>query len=382
MNPWPAVQRSAVIVLLSCASCSCASELEVGDTDHPARLVRRRLEVRGVTLAPIEDTRLGEVGYGSARCGEALDEAVDLRANWVSLTPFGRMDDLEDTDIIPDFEIPLSRATQMLARAIHQARQRGLRVALFPHVYVMSGQWRGEIDPGDEAAWEAWFSSYERFLLGWAAFAEEQRVDLLSIGVEFKSSTNARPDRWRRTIAAVRRLYGGPLTYCANWDEVEDVELWNELDFIGVNAFSPLAEKPGDGFEQMSAKARLWAARLEALAVLWDRPVIFTEFGIKSASDSALAPWEWPEHCSALRYDEPYQAMAYDAVLGAFIDEPWFAGLFLWKLLSDPWDETQENKAGFSPRGKLGAAALTWWFALPWGTFDSSPALGPLVHPL
>lgn len=320
----------------------------------------------GITLAPIEDTRLGDVGYGSLRSAEALAEAAAMGSNWVSLTPFGRMDDLGDTDIQEDFEIPLPRARQMLARAIDQARRLGLRVALIPHVYVMSGQWRGEIDPGDDAQWESWFRSYESFLLGWAMFAQEHRVELLSIGVEFSSSTNARADRWRQTISAVRRVYGGLLTYSANWDEAQDVELWSELDIIGINAFYPWAKQPGDGYWQMRESAVQLARELEGLAMLWDRPVLLTEFGIKSAVDSALAPWEWPEHCQGLKYDEGYQADGYDAVLGALFARPWFAGLFLWKLFADPWDETQEDRAGFSPRGKLAEGALSLWFACPW----------------
>jgi hypothetical protein len=256
----------------------------------------------------------------------------------------------------------------MLAQAISQARRLGLRVALIPHVYVMSGQWRGEIDPGSEFSWESWFQSYERFLFDWARFAQNHRVDLFSVGVEFKSSSNARADRWRRTIASVRDLYHGPLTYSANWDEVEDVEFWGALEYVGINAFYPLVGKPGDGYLEMARSAKEIARRLQVLALLWDRPVLLTEFGIKSATDSALAPWEWPEHCHSLVYDEAYQADGYDAVLGALVDQPWFAGMFLWKLFADPWDETQEDRAGFSPRGKLGAETLSSWFSQPWGS--------------
>ncbi|MDD5305795.1 MAG: hypothetical protein PHU25_00600 [Deltaproteobacteria bacterium] len=323
--------------------------------------------IRGVTLAPIEDQRLGPVGYGTERSAIALAEAADLGATWVSLTPFGRLDDLEDTDVLHDFEIPAATNEKMLREAAAQARALGLKVAIIPHVYVMSGQWRGEIDPGDEQRWADWFRSYERFVLRFARLAQELHADLFSIGVEFKSSTNARPAAWRRVIAKVRSAYSGPVTYSANWDEVADVEFWDALDAIGLNAFWPLAGKPGDRFEVMRERARRRADELAGLALFWNRPVIFMELGTKSASDASLAPWEWPEHCDDLSYDEDYQAEAFEAVLEAFAPRPWFGGLFVWKYFSDPYDETQEPRTGFSPRGKRAEDVLSDWFRRGWG---------------
>ena len=55
--------------------------------------------INGITLAPIEDGRLGDVGYGSASCAMAVAQIAEIGANWISITPFGRMDDLESTDI-------------------------------------------------------------------------------------------------------------------------------------------------------------------------------------------------------------------------------------------------------------------------------------------
>jgi hypothetical protein len=323
-------------------------------------------QIRGVTLAPIEDGRLGPVGYGSERCAIAVSEIAALGATWISLTPFGRMEDLRSVDIEPDFEIPVERNEELIRTTAAMAARAGARVAIIPHVYVMSGEWRGEIDPGSEEAWAAWFAAYTAFVLRFAALAEEVGADLFSIGVEFKSSTNWREREWRTLIAAVRRAYSGPLTYSANWDEVEEVPFWDALDAIGVNAFWPLAERPGDGYAAMRAAARRIADDLEGLSLYHDRPVLFTEMGVKSARDSALAPWEWPEHCGALVYDEAYQADAYDAVLAELAPEPWFAGLFVWKYFSDPYDETQEIRAGFSPRDKLAERALARWFGRSW----------------
>jgi len=324
--------------------------------------------IKGITIAPIEDGRLGPVGYGSEACRAALAEVADVGATWVSLTPFGRMEDLGSTEVLHDFEIPAARNEELIRRSVEQAREAGLRVAIIPHVWVVSGEWRGRIDPGGDDAWAEWFDSYERFALRFAALAEETGADLFSVGVEMASSTNSRPDDWRRLVARVRDVYRGPLTYSANWDEAADVEFWDDLDAIAVNAFWPLATGPGAGLSEMGARAEEVAEELEALAYVWNRPVLFAEVGFKSARDSAIAPWEWPEHCGGLVYDEEYQAAAHQAVLEAMVPREWFAGLFVWKYFSDPEDHTQEERAGFSPRGKLAEEVLSRWFSRSWGS--------------
>jgi len=329
--------------------------------------------IRGITLAPIEDGRLGPVGYGSQPCAIAVEEIACLGASWISLTPFGRMDDLDSTEILHDFEIPIERNEELIRETALQARRAGLKIAIIPHVYVMTGRWRGRIDPGGDEEWCEWFEQYREFALRFAVLAEEIGAELYSIGVEFKSSTNFWSDEWRELIREIRDVYTGQLTYSANWDEVADVPFWDELDLIGINAFWPIGGRPGDGYEVMRQRASSVARELTVLATYHDRPVVFTEMGVKTATDSALAPWEWPEHCADLTYDEPYQAAAYRAWLETMTDQPWFAGLFVWKYFSDPYDETQEQPTGFSPRGKLAELELVDWFRRDWGVPPLTP---------
>ncbi len=355
-------RAGAIPVLLAALLASCPA---VAGGEPPVDGARQ-WPIRGATLAPIEDGRLGPVGYGTERCEVALEELAALPAGWVALTPFGRMDDLDSTDILHDFEIPVEENEERIRRTARAARALGMRVALIPHLYVMSGGWRGRIDPGGEDGWREWFDAYEGFVLRFARLAAEIEADLFSVGVEFASSTNDRSERWRELIAEVRAVFPGHLTYSANWDEVEWVPFWDALDVIGVNAFWPLASHPGERHEEMLARARGVARELSGLAFRFDRPVVFTEFGVKSATDSALAPWEWPEHCDGLTYDEDYQAEAFDAVLEAFTERPWFGGLFVWKYFADPWDETQEPLAGFGVRGKAAEEVLARWYRADW----------------
>ncbi|HYP86660.1 MAG TPA: hypothetical protein VEQ59_00865, partial [Polyangiaceae bacterium] len=105
------------------------------------------LAMRGVTIGPIESALHPGRGYGSAAFERGLDEAARLGATWISLTPFGRAWDSKATGVDPTFELAPAENERNLRRAVKQAHARGLKVLLVPHLWVESGEWRGELDP-------------------------------------------------------------------------------------------------------------------------------------------------------------------------------------------------------------------------------------------
>jgi hypothetical protein len=325
--------------------------------------------VRGITIGPIENALHPGKGYGSEAYRRMLREARRMGATWVSITPFGRVADLRPSGVDLTFEAPFPENRSAVERAIEQAHAEGLSVMLVPHLWVEDGAWRAEIDPGDDAAWQRWTAGYQDFVLTWARVAQAARADLFSVGVELRSwVTTTHAPSFLEVIRAVRRVYTGPLTYAANWDDVEDTVILGELDLIGINAFFPLTDKEGADLPTLLGGGREVAKKVRALAELWDKPVVFTEYGYTTRRDPALRPWEWPEHLSNVVIDERAQADAYRALLAPMIDEPWFAGAFVWRTYSDPDDVSQEAEWGFNPRGKeaelvLRDAYATWWAA-------------------
>jgi hypothetical protein len=260
---------------------------------------------RGITIGPIESALHPEKGYGSAAFQRTLDEAKRLGASWVSLTPFGRVLDLQPSGVSWTFEEKYETNRKAVLRAIGQAHRKGLRVLLVPHLWVESGGWRGEIDPGDDAAWERWSASYAAFLRGWAEVAREGRVDMLAVGVELRSwVTTTHAPSFAALVREIRGVYPGPLTYAANWDDAETTVVWGELDVIGVNAFFPLANEPGAGPEKLLEGGRDVAKRLGALSREWGKPVALTEFGYTTRPDPAVRPWEWPDKMTDVAVDE------------------------------------------------------------------------------
>ncbi len=324
--------------------------------------------VRGVTIGPIESALHPNKGYGSEAYQRTLSEARRMGATWVSLTPFGRVWDLAPTGVSTTFELDHAENRVATKRAIEQAHEAGLRVLLVPHLWVETGGWRALIDPGSDERWEAWAASYREFLLGWAKLAAETGVEMLSVGVELRSwLTTARAPSFSALVRDVRSVYPGLLTYAANWDDVDRTVILGELDVIGINAFFPLAEKEGATRAELMAGGRSVASKLGALARSWDKPVMFTEFGYTTRPNPAIKPWEWPDGMSNVVVDELAQAEAYYALLSAFLDEPSFAGFFVWRLYADPDDMSQEAEWGFSPRGKVAELVLRDAFSAHWG---------------
>ncbi len=325
--------------------------------------------MRGVTIGPIESALHPNKGYGSPAFERTLDEARDMGATWISLTPFGRVLDLKPSGIAMTFEQPFEESRRALRRAVGQAHARGLRVLIVPHLWVESGGWRAEIEPGDDVAWARWTRSYAEFVHAYAELARDTQADMLALGVELRSwVTTAHAASFGDVIADVRRVYPGLITYAANWDDVDDTVILGQLDVIGINAFYPLAEKNGATSEALLAGAREIEKRVARLAADWQKPVVFSEFGYTTRPDPAVRPWEWPDFMSHVKVDQQAQADAYAALLTPMLDQPWFAGAFVWRLYADPDDLSQEAEWGLSPRGKLAEGVLRDAFGASWAS--------------
>ena len=323
--------------------------------------------IRGVTIGPIESSLHPGKGYGSEPYVRTLQEVEQWGGTWVSLTPFGRTFDLKPTGIDLTFEAPFEENRANVAKAIRMAHARGLRVLLVPHLWVESGEWRAEIDPGTEAGWQRWAEAYRGFLLQWAEVARDAGADMLSVGVELRSwVTTSRSASFAEIIHAVREVYPGPLTYSANWDDVADTTILNELDVIGINAFYPLTDRENAGFENLLKGGAKVAGQVRELSATWQRPVLFTEIGYTTRPDPALRPWEWPDKMQNVVVDQRAQATAYKALIAPLLDEPSFLGFFVWRVYADPDDQSQEAEWGFSPRGKLAEAVVRDAFAAWW----------------
>ncbi|BDS13633.1 glycoside hydrolase family 113 [Aureispira anguillae] len=105
---------------------------------------------------------------------------------------------------------------------------------------------------------------------------------------------------WKKLIKQVRTVYKGQLTYAANFDNYMEVAFWDDLDFIGINAYFGLRNanrKVEDATELKESLERGWKNvfyEIDAFRTTYglkDKPMIFTELGYVNRENTTLAPW-------------------------------------------------------------------------------------------
>lgn len=345
---------------MTCA-CGIPDTPSVGKAETNIAPLPQRFQ-RGMNIEPIG-------GYGDAidldELPASLDALIELGVDHVAL--------------IPSFFQPRLGATQFTWRgsrqriesdtrsAIRASHQRGLEVLLKPHLWLddrSDGAWRGDIEP-DSDAWPLWERAYRDAVLGFARLAEQEEVAGFSMGSELTRVALQRPDFWRQLAGSIRQVFSGELTYASNWDsEFEQIEWWDEVDTIGVDAFWPLTGDPDEPLDVARCRHRLdrVSSVMASVAARHDRPVLLTEVGYKSASGAAYRPWEWHDNQAA---DVTAQATAYACLaesLGAVAGEDgWLKGAYFWIWYTDPgWGGP--GNSDFTPRGKPAEEILRSWF--------------------
>lgn len=326
--------------------------------------------MRGVTVGPIESSREPGRGYGTAFSEALLEHLKTIGVNWIAVTPYGRMWTDKSQSITMDFEAPYEDNRRAMKRMVEQAHAHNIRVFMVPHLWLEAGGDRRTIDPGSPHRWAAFLLSYHDFIVAWAKDAGDWGVDMFAIGQECQTFSGRFYPFWQRLIREVRRVFPGLVTYSANWYlETVDVLFWDLLDLVGINAFYELAWDKDSAYEN-AIKAEEALTELKSLALQIDKPVIFTEIGYTNRKGALRQPWRWPEHSEQVTLDDEAQVRGFKAMLSAFIREPWFAGLFVWRYYANLNDVSQEPHWGFSPYGKpsedfLKSTFRQWWAADP-----------------
>jgi hypothetical protein len=288
---------------------------------------------------------------------DMLDEMVAAGASHVAIVVPYYMKDYRSFTIYrhPRFSAPMST----IERTIADARARGLTVFLFPILRLedeSGGNWRGNLRPGDV---DAFYASYEKYILSFAELAERLDVPLLSVGSEL-ASMDVDAARWRKIIAAVRRVYHGALTYSANWDHYEAVSFFDALDYAGVTGYFELAEKEkaleeDPPIEQLVHSWREYHRRLMRWQHRIGKPILITEVGYLSQRGAAARPWNEGAN-EALDLD--LQRRCYEAFRRVWDGEERLAGAYFWNWFG--WGGPKSKE--YTPRSKPAAREVGAWY--------------------
>ena len=90
----------------------------------------------------------------------------------------------------------------------------------------------------------------------------KNNVELFCIGTEL-SFASQKTDKWKELIQKVKTSYDGKLTYAANWDNYKNIKFWDDLDFVGIDAYFPLSYTTKPDLEELKNGWNKWSMEIE-----------------------------------------------------------------------------------------------------------------------
>jgi hypothetical protein len=281
--------------------------------------------------------------YGEDDAVEMLKKLPAHGINAIALVPYGFASTKEPKVRGWNTRWESDAGVTQLARIAHSL---GIRVLLKPQLWMHDGN-PADIDFPGTAENSQWFGQYQPFLEHYAQLASVIHADVFCIGVELEKMSG-NEQAWRKLIARARELYPGPLTYAANFDaEFESIQFWDALDYAGIDEYYPL---PDD----LSTTTVI--AKISAVQARFQKPVLFTEAGFASVAQANRAPWDEPSR----PVDLEIQAKSYDALLSAFYEKPWFAGVYWWKVGTNGYGGPTDGS--HTPWNKPAMQSLDRWY--------------------
>ncbi len=309
-------------------------------------------KIKGLTLvAPREPFR-----------NEPMTEVKSVNAEWIAIVPYGfTRQGTPSVRYDGTGRQHWGELYEGIKVTIDSAHKAGLKVMLKPQIWV-GGGWIGGLDFATDTEWTQWEKDYENYILPFAKISDSMKVELLCIGTEIKISATKRPVFWHNLIKKTRDIYKGKLVYAANWDEYNLVTFWNDLDYIGIDAYFSLVPKATPSVSELE---KAWMPHINAIRSFQkqqNKPILFTEFGYMPIDSCTYQSWEIEKRRRTMAINEVSQANAIDALFTVFWKENWWAGGFLWKWFPEVKATEGTQIKDYSPQGKKAIGVLQKWY--------------------
>ena len=291
-----------------------------------------------------------------------ISPVVKVSANYVALMPFGFIKDLASPTIIHNTNRQWFGETENgIIQYGEEFKKRNIKLMIKPHIWVWKGEFTGNIAMKSEENWKVLEDSYEDFILTYAKTAQKLKVDIFCIGTELEQFVKNRPDFWGELIKEIRKIYTGKLTYAANWDEYKRVSFWNDLDYIGIDAYFPLSDKKTPTIADFEKGWQIHKNEIQKVRKKVNKPVLFTEYGYRSVDFTGKEPWNSDRIIEKVNHQNQKNAM--QAIYNQFWKEDWFAGGFIWKWFHKHQKVGGKNNNRFTPQNKPTEALIKKLYA-------------------
>lgn len=283
-----------------------------------------------------------------------------INTGWIAVIPYAFIRPEEGYVYFHPERQHWGESPKGVAKTIEMARAMNIKTMIKPHVWVRGQGWAGDFEVDTEEKWKVWEESYSKYIMTYAKVADSLNAELFCLGTEFRKAAVQRPEYWKELISSVKKVYSGKITYAANWDNFENITFWEDLDFIGVDAYFPISQHKTPSSEQLKQQWKENRNLLKKTSDKYNKPVLFTEFGFQSVDFTADGHWKYDQ--DTLGVNLQAQANAFDATFDTFWREEWFAGGFVWK-----WHSNHQTIGGieckmFTPQNKPAESVIKDWF--------------------
>jgi hypothetical protein len=280
-----------------------------------------------------------------------VEPVLNVNGNYVALMPFGFIKELKSPKVQYNSKRQWFGETKKgLAHYAKEFQKRNVKIMVKPQIWVWKGEYTGYIEMSTEENWKILEKTYEKFILDYASIASKINADVLCIGTELEIFVANRPKYWQQLIVKIKKIYKGKLTYAANWDEFKRVPFWNQLDYIGIDAYFPLSDKKTPSVSDFEKGWSPHKKEIKRIQNKFNIPVVFTEFGYRSVDFTGNEPWESKRVKGSVNLQA--QKNATQAIYNQFWKEDWFAGGFIWKWFHNHEKSGGQDNNRFTPQNK------------------------------
>lgn len=290
-----------------------------------------------------------------------LEPLVNLGASHAAIMPFGFVRSLDHPELIYNMDSQwYGERYEGAGHYIKELHKKDIKVMLKPQIWIGRGGFTGDMTMSSEENWKQLEAGYEAFILLYAKLAEEEMVEIFCIGTELYNFVNTRRTFWEQLIPKIRKVYSGKLTYAENWDKVDKFPFWDELDYIGADAYFPVAMSQTPTVAEARKGWKPHKSMLRSLSQKYEKPILFTEYGYRSVDYAGREPWKSDRQEGGINMEA--QLNLTEALFDEFWQEPWFAGGFVWKWFHDHQRAIELENNRFTPQGKPTEEFLRTWY--------------------
>jgi len=293
---------------------------------------------------------------------DPMPEVTAIGAGWISCVPYGFVR-WGSSNLRYNTDRQWWGETEAgIIETIKFAHQNDVKVMMKPQIWSPDG-WIGDYNCESNACWEEWEEKYTKFILFYAQLASDHGVEMLCVGTELKTHMANRPDYFKNLIPKIKEVYCGELTYSANWDNFDEVVIWDQLDYVGLSAYFPINEKKTPSVSYLIKQWKTVERKLSNYSEKVGKPLLFTEYGYLSVDGSGGKTWILEKQVRKLPRNEQAQANCFEALYEVFGDKEYWAGGFIWKWFPHGRGGEGYNDRDYTPQGKLASSVIKKFYS-------------------